>query len=355
MTQQWPPQLAPFAQRWTTFLDKVRARVTEIDAEARAGYAEVIAHDVVDGTGLSGVSSALKARLLQLSQKVDDQWSKIDGELDNVDTDGRVGGYFRGALLSQTSAFKHWLERETERMIVQGEAEAARALQKVAVEESKTPVPCQQCGAQLQGQMVHQASNISCPHCKAVSTIMPGTATAMYFAGAGALNLARERAWEAWCAMQDAEREWRRLRVRTSEDLQRWEGANRTYWQVFANAMGTLHPGWTPQHVENEVRGKMSWFMETTAKDEQTVRANNSAGLAAVASGDPNQLVGWLRAQRDPSGAAESMIEAAFERGWQQHMTWIAQVAAPVVAPGESGWAAEKVDEIAYYAATRGD
>ena len=65
MTVQLHPAYAPLSQRWATFLDKVRARVKEIEGEATAAYADVIASDAIDGTGLSGVASALKARLLQ--------------------------------------------------------------------------------------------------------------------------------------------------------------------------------------------------------------------------------------------------------------------------------------------------
>jgi phage FluMu protein Com len=356
MTTQHHPALAPLATRWATFLDKVKARVQEIDGEASAAYAEVIASDAVDGTALSGVSSALKARLLALAQKVDDAWEKIDGELDNIDLDdARISGRFRGTQLVLKAQFAHWLERETERIIVKGEADAARALHAVAILETQTTVPCAHCGAQLGQPLWHQAINVTCPHCKAVSVMTPGTASMMFTGGSGAHALAREYAWTAWCAMQDAEFQWHRLRHKTLEDLARWEAANRAYWQAYADAMGTLHPGWTPEHVANEVRGKMSWFVETTAKDDRTVREANGAGLAAVASGDPNQLIAWLKHQRDPDDAAETMIVAALERGWGQHATWIAQLAAPLVAADEPGWAAEKVDELTYYYATRGD
>lgn len=64
--QPVPVALAPLATRWTTFLDKVRARVREIDGEAVAAYTEVLAVEAVDGTAVSGISSALKARLLAL-------------------------------------------------------------------------------------------------------------------------------------------------------------------------------------------------------------------------------------------------------------------------------------------------
>jgi hypothetical protein len=49
------------------------------------------------------------------------------------------------------------------------------------------------------------------------------------------------------------------------------------------------------------------------------------------------------------------LIEAAIERGWGQHAPWIAQIAQPIVARDEPGWAAEKVDEATYYHQTRGE
>ena len=346
MTTRWHPALAPLEVRWTTFLDKVRARVMEIDREATAAYAEVIAADAIDGTALSGVSSALKARLLQLGAKVDDSWSTIDAEVDKLDLeDGREAGRFQGAMLTHTARFKTWLERETERIITQGEAGAARALHAVALEETRQTVPCQHCGAELGRPLWHQAINVTCPHCKAVSVLTPGTASVMFTAGGGAIFLAREAAWPAWCAMQDAEVLWHRLRHKTLDDLARWEAANRAYWQTFASAMGSYHPGWTAAHVANEVTGKMSQFMLTTAVDDRTVRENNGVGIAAVAAGDPARVSAWVNAQRDADDAAETLIVAALERGWHQHATWIAQVL---------GLGPDTVDELAYYQANRG-
>lgn len=355
--QAVPPPLAPLATRWTTFLDKVRARVREINGEAALAYTEVLSVEAVDGTAVSGVSSALKARLLALRAKVDDSWSTIDGEIDKIDLDdARVVGRFRGQMLTLKAAFERELERETERMIMQGEADSGRALQAVALQEIAIAVPCQHCGAQLdrRNSPWHQAVNLTCPHCKAITTATPGTAAQSFAMGAGAMFLAREIAWPYWCAMQDAEVAWHKLRHKTLDDLARWEAANRAYWQAFASAMGTLHPGWTAKHVADEVTGKMSWFLQTTSADDRTVREQNGYGIGAVASGDPNQVAAWLQHQRDPSDAADMLIEAAIERGWAQHAPWIAQIAQPIVASDEPGWAAEKVDEATYYHATRG-
>ena len=79
-----PTVLAPYQARWLTFADKIRARVKEIEGEAVAAYQEVIAVDVLQGTGVNGVSNALKSRLLGLRTKVDEAWSKIDGEMDGA-------------------------------------------------------------------------------------------------------------------------------------------------------------------------------------------------------------------------------------------------------------------------------
>ncbi len=354
--QPVPVALAPLATRWTTFLDKVRARVKEIDGEAIAAYTEVLAVEAVDGTAVSGISSALKARLLALRAKVDESWGKIDAELDKIDLDdARASGRFRGQMLTLKANFERELERETERMIMKGEADSGRALHAVALAEIAVAVPCQHCGAQLDRRNTawHQAVNLTCPHCKAITTATPGTASQSFAMGAGAMFLAREAAWPEWCAMQDAEAQWHRLRHKTLDDVGRWEAANRTYWQAFANAMGRLHPGWTPQHVADEVNGKVRWTMDATWQDDRTVRERNGHGLAAVASGDPNRLAAWLQQEKDPSDAAEMLIEAAIERGWAQHAPWIAQVAAPIVR-ADADWAAEKVDEATYYHATRG-
>jgi predicted RNA-binding Zn-ribbon protein involved in translation (DUF1610 family) len=286
--QAVPPALAPLATRWTTFLDKVRGRVREINNEAVAAYAEVLSVEAVDGTAVSGVSSALKARLLALRAKVDDSWSTIDGEIDKIDLDdARVVGRFRGQMLTLKAAFARELERETERMIMQGEADSGRALQAVAMQEIAVAVPCQHCGAPIDRRNTpwHQAVNLTCPNCKAITTATPGTAAQSFAMGAGAMFLAREIAWPYWCAMQDAEAAWHKLRHKTLDDLARWEGANRAYWQAFASAMGTLHPGWTAKHVADEVTGKMSWFLQTTSADDRTVREQNGFGIGAVASG----------------------------------------------------------------------
>jgi hypothetical protein len=342
-----PSALAPFQARWVTFADKIRARAREVENEAVAAYREVISIDVVDGTGMTGVSNALKARLLGLRKKIDEAFEKIDGEMDAVDNDDSRGhAYFRASLSSARRALDRELERLTETIIVYGEAECARALQKLAFAEIDAPLACQQCGAALKRTSWHQTVNVTCASCRAVTTATPGTAGTMFAAGAGAYALAFEAALPKWYARQDAEHVWHSLRHRTLDDLGRWEAANRAYYQAFAEAMPQFHPGWTAKTVEDEVRGKMSQFMEHDAKNDRVERENMGAGVAAVGSNDPGQVQAWIGRQRDPDGAREELVTAFVERGWLDHARWIAQL---------TGLPGDELADIEYRVATRGD
>ena len=343
------PRLTALEKRWAAFVDKVRGRVREIAGEADAAYREVIATDVVDGTALSGVSSAIKARLIALRQKIDESWRTIDTEYDKLDgVDARTLGRFRAKEIASSRRLGREVERATEDIVVRGEAAAARALHALAEQERAVPVNCPHCGAPVARppESWSHAVNVACASCRAIVTMMPGTAAMMFVRGSGAISLAREAAHAAWHALQDAEDAWRRLRKKTLDDLARFEAAHRAYWQAYTDAMARVMPSWTAQHSADEIRGKMSWFYDTTGKDDRTVRENYGAGVAAVASGDPARVQQWLSVQRDRAGAAEDLLDAVVERGWSDHARWLAQVA---------GLSREAVDDTFYYFETRGD
>lgn len=346
-----PESLRPFDARWKAFCDKIRKRVQEIEAEAIAGYREVIAVEgaVVDGTGITGVTNALRTRMIGLQKKVDDGFEKIDREMDEVAVEEHeevASRFFRAHLLAEKAQLERELERVTETMIIYGEAEAARALQAIAVEEAKAPLPCGHCGAPLQRPSWHETANVKCPACGAVTTATPGTAGMMFAKGAGAIALGLEEALPAWYARQDAETQWQRLRHKTLDDLARWEAANRAYWQKFAEGVARVHPGWTAQTVEDEVRGKMSHFLEYDARADRAERENLQAGFNAVGTSDPAQVHAWLASQRDPDGARDQLIEAFVERGWMDHARWIAQI---------TSYDLEALRELEQDVATRGD
>jgi len=342
-----PPVLAPFHQRLVAFIEKVRARLREIDAEAQSAYREVIAVDVLDGAGVTGVSNVLNTRLIALGKKVDDAWSKISEEMDAIDHDDeKPAAMFEAWMNSQLGALRREVDRARETIVVRGEADAARKLQELAMAEANAPLFCGHCGNKLQRTTFAATTDIQCSKCQAVTTATAGTAGTMFAKGSGAIALAFEAALPMWYAKQDAEHLWHALRHKTLDDLARWEWANRQYWQAFAEMLGKSIPGWTAQTVEDEVRGKMSQFELHEKKNDYVVRENMSHGIAAVGSNDPNQIMAWLQRQRDQDSAREELVTALVERGWRDHARWVAQL---------SGMPADDYNDVEYYYACRGD
>jgi hypothetical protein len=348
-----PAVFAPIAQRWATFLDKVRGRIREIFMEADGAYREVYAVDVIDGTAMTGVSTALKARLQQLSAKIDDSWSTIDQEIDRVgdELDGDVVARFSAVQRRLGEALAREIEHQTEDFIVRHEADRERAVAARAAEEAKLPLPCSRCGGPLTRPIHHQPVNVTCAHCGAVTIATPGSASAQY----GAIARAFEAALPQWHALQDAEDAWHALRHKTDDDLARFEAATRAYWTAFAAARGSLEPGWTGADVQAEIVGKMGHFTTYTARSDQEPRAAMTAGIAATFTGDPARVQQWLRGQRDPSGAAEDLLHALAERGFWDQVRWLLPYAHAVIEPGDGlgEWGNEKLRELSHDIYTR--
>jgi hypothetical protein len=355
MSHDTPAVFAPVAQRWATFVDKVRARMAEIFKEADQAYQDVYAVDVIDGVAMSGVSSALKARLQQLSSKVGDSFDTIDQEIDKLgdehDLDGHVVARFSATQRRLGEQLKREIEHQTEDFIVRHEADRERLVAARAAEEIKVPLPCNRCGAPLQRTIHHVPINITCPHCGSVTTSTPGSASACY----GAIARAFEAALPAWHALQDAEDAWHLLRHKTEDDLERFRAATRAYWTAFAAARGNYEPGWTGNEVQAEIVGKMGHFETYTATSDQQPRAAMTAGIAAVWSGDVARVQQWLRSQRDAGSSAEDLLYALAERNCWDQVRWLLPYAHAVVEPGDSlaEWGNEKLQELSQDIFTR--
>ena len=343
-----PEVFAPIAQRWAVFLDKVRGRLREIFAEADGAYRDVFAVDVIDGTAMSGVSSALKARLQQLSSKVEDSWSKIDEEIDQAgeDLDGNVVARFSATQRRLGEALRREIDHQTEDFIVRHEAERERQVAARAAEEAKVPLPCGRCGAALTRPIHHTPVNITCAHCGSVTTATPGSASAQY----GAIARAFEAALPQWHALQDAEDAWHLLRHKTEDDLRRFEAATRAYWTAFAAARGNFEPGWTAKEVQGEIVGKMGHFETYTAKSDQGPRAQMTAAIAAACAGDAAGVQAFLA-----DGDADDLLYALAERNLWDQVRWALPYAHAVSDPDEplGDWGNEKLQELAQDVFTR--
>ncbi len=260
-----PAVAKPLADRWEAFLGKVKARMIEVLAEADAGFDEVMEIDVVDPAAMSGASSAVQARVRGIATKIGEAWKKIETELEDImdKVDERT--------LRELTAMR---ERESDRarevawemdlegriMIARKEAKAARLLGERAQKEMAEPRPCPKCGGELTVTVKHAPSSVTCRFCRAVTSVVTGMATGMYYQGAAMHQIGHDAALEQWVAMEREERRYKGTREPSAADLQRYENATVAYWRRYTESIGRLHPDWDAATVDAQLRGKMGHF-----------------------------------------------------------------------------------------------
>ncbi len=240
------------SERWSAFLTKVKARVDEILAEADPGFDELIATEVLDPVPLSSALSEFHARMLGLEKKIDDSWEKIDAELSDDDD--------RDALYELGRRARKDLARRSRVMQVQKQAKAAHALWEKALaemERMKRSTKCSQCGAPISPTVFHEASNVTCTHCKAVSVVRPGMATLLFFQGIGLHALGEEAALDESARLEDATERWHAKREKRRADVDAYLAAHRKYWLTYARGYGAKVPGWTEEQAKAMAEAKL--------------------------------------------------------------------------------------------------
>jgi hypothetical protein len=260
-------------QRWETFVGKVKGRMQEVLAEADAGFDEVMEIDVIDPAAMSGASSAFEARVRGIAKKVEESWEKIEKELDQLidAADDPVLGQLTALREQQSDRARElqWeMELEAKLMIARKEAKAARILGERAKKEMAEPRPCPKCGGELAVTVKHTASSVTCKFCRAVTSVVTGMATGMYYQGAAMHQLGHDAALEQWVAMEREERRYKSIREPRVADLQRYEDATIAYWRRYCDTIGTLHPDWDAATIDAQYRGKMGHFYMWKNREE---------------------------------------------------------------------------------------
>jgi hypothetical protein len=218
-------------ERWEAFLNKVAQRLEEICAEADPGFDALIAAEVLDPIPLASAMSEFHARMLSLEKKIDDSWHQLGLEDDALREKGR--------------ALRKVIERRSKTLQVKKTAKAARAVKALAEVEMKrfaTDTKCTSCGAPLSPTVLHEPSNVTCGHCRAVAVARPGQATLMLFQGSCLHAFGEEAALEADEWLDDA-----------GDDVE----AHRRYWRAYARGYGACVPGWTEQKSKELAEAKL--------------------------------------------------------------------------------------------------
>jgi hypothetical protein len=284
MIEQLSPALQqevqPLWAKWPTFLEKLKARVNDVVAEAQAGLDQLIEQHTTDDGPMGAAFSALQARFHGLREKLDQAATKLEELLwdiifrdDVSQQDCDVASRLHAEISRQRDECDQLLEHTYEQLQTQKRADWARKLSEIVRAEHRTEVECSNCGSPFQLQVYWQASNEPCPHCKAVNSLNPSTA-AYSFYQAGVHALAHEQAYAEWFAEQRAKAALDRFRHPTAYDHWQYLQAARTYWGKYYQATQQLHPGFAASHdgVEQAVEAKLAHYTTHDGVPEQQER-----------------------------------------------------------------------------------
>jgi hypothetical protein len=265
---------AEVVARWDGFLGKLRARAGDVLSEARAGSTALLDQTDDDLQPLSNAWDAIRARMLDLGQKIDEVWtSEVDPKLEAagvreaaLDHEREKGAALRGAL-----------DVEYERHRVAAFGDAARRLLARAAE----PVPdvaCPRCGFRFRPEVGRYAVDVPCGHCRAVITCQPSRW--IWVAESAAHCLAEESAFPAWLAAHAAEEASRKTRGRQLALMKAEEAARIAHARAYFGAVAARLPE-RAATLEHDVRSRMAHWYAAADREEVWLAAGRPAALSA--------------------------------------------------------------------------
>lgn len=315
---------AAASTRWKAFLEKVSARTSELEGEARDGLAGLVETEVLDPAPLSAALSELKARFFGLTKKVDDAWSNTIEPMLGESTEAEWD-----ALWREGEKLRRRIDATFEHLAREALATHAKALHRQVLEESAVVPACTSCGAPLSKRVRPKTVNVTCTHCQAVTTVRPGLATAMFFGGGALHALGVFAAQTEFDALAEAERTFNRFSHQTEEDLAAYRAAMETAWTAWATEKARWVPGTKPETITQDAQVKVSQATKMFER-EASRRAVRSKAMALAAAGDVRALGSFMSgdgadgyfsvddllecaAEHDAKKALETALRAAFQ------------------------------------------
>ncbi len=290
-------------QKWDGFLGKVNARVNEVIAEAEAGIDQLMEQHAQDYGPMGAAFTAIQTRFHGLDRKVDDAYSKVSEEIDELteldDLTSEEWALISGARDSMSEKCRQMrdhIDLSHYTIEMKKSADWARRLQQIAQEEIARGVPCSQCGAKISIENLTTSTQQKCASCGAVNEVTPGMAAASFYHGNGAHALAQEQVWNLWLAERNAERELKDKRHATAYDQWVYHKAAHDYWTAYYQAGVAVYPGFT-KDVAAAVEAKMKHYTAWDQEVDKQKRDLLGKLVEASANGDVNtvnQIVGSL-------------------------------------------------------------
>ncbi|MFO0561839.1 MAG: hypothetical protein U0269_27755 [Polyangiales bacterium] len=233
-------------ERWNGFVTKVTQRLTEIMAEADAGFAGMLADPALDTIAFGNAMTALDVRKKDLDQKLNSTFSEQLALQLAMDPAAETQAQHT------LSRALWWMEETWERYRTKKNLEMVQTLWTRLEKVWAKPVACVRCGSELQRTVFHKAESIPCRHCSTVNSVTPDPAVYNYFAAAPHMY-AEAMALEHRFAVENYKRKLhddRQVRVHklddwreeTIEELLQWEALERAYWTAYYAAQARIVP-----------------------------------------------------------------------------------------------------------------
>jgi len=167
------PEYQALVSRWDGFLKKLETRYYEVLQQTEAPLGGIIDGLQYDNVVIINIANGLKNQTVtQLSEKADQAWNKMRGEMDAL-------GFSSGDINSQRekmAVFKYWLEIEYQKFEMSVYARAAHKILdnvKQHIDLNKMH-KCTQCAAELPINVYSfMAVNLKCDSCGSVNTYQP--------------------------------------------------------------------------------------------------------------------------------------------------------------------------------------
>jgi hypothetical protein len=266
----------PLMLRWRGFIDKIFARLQEIEQESAQGLEGLRLSAPTDYMQYTTVFSGLDHRVRQLSDKVDSTWDdSVEPQFEQADVKG-----LHDAGLDLRSWARLEIEAHWEQFKATQAAEFYRALEPAARAQIPRTVPCTQCGTPVTSPDPFLMQSLGCPSCRAVNQIAPTLELTAYggFAVAYADEQTVKLRYDIARFRREVDIQQRNKRERDDysnegiASLQQWEQMERTYWQRHAE----LVAHYSGKPIDNElVNARLKQFyMYTLEMEQDWVRAH---------------------------------------------------------------------------------
>ncbi len=262
-------------QRLETFLGKLAEKQAEMLREAEEGFAGLRAEFPEDPLPMGNALTGLQAQARQLRERVDEVWEQQIEKLFSAQAPAALD-----RAIDRKEDAKRALEEAWRRFEVRVQADFYRALHPRAVAALTQPVPCSRCGGVLRPQGVRRTEAVTCGSCGAVTQVMPHTAVAQYFGGAGHA-FAEEAALpmrlqiDASRVAADRARRAASWAPEPIASLEAWEQAEQAYWDTY----GRVRAEATGDPVDTAfVQSRMDAFRRYSLETDQRWRRHR--GLA---------------------------------------------------------------------------